>query len=175
MTTDEFSTEMERYGVSPGIIAMIMILTSLIVPFGFIPNFGIPIFLAMIFILPYLFIPLTLLNILYALGIVRYYQAKNSKDLAVVLGLLSIILPTGLILYFSALAGYVIVIYPIPIQFIVGIFILWKFEGPEVISPWSGMRLDLSWWKRERPKRKSDWNPLEDRKKFSEEEDWLEG
>ena len=38
MTTDEFSTEAELYGVSPGIIRMIMVIVTAFAPFGFIPG-----------------------------------------------------------------------------------------------------------------------------------------
>ena len=88
------------------------------------------------------------------------------------IGLLSILLPTILVLYFS---GLVIVIYPVPIQFIIGLFILWRIDGPEVISPWSGMRLDLSWWKRHQGGRRDDWNPFEKEKKIVFQENDEEG
>lgn len=145
MSTDEFSTEVELYGVSPGVIAVIMFVVSLIVPLGFIATGpGMPIFLIMALFYPIIFLPLTILNILYVVWIVRYYQAKASKNSVLMLGLLSIILPTVFALYITGLFGEFMVIYPIPIQFIAGLLILWRIEGPEVISPWSGMRLNLS-------------------------------
>jgi len=167
MSNDEYSTEMELYGVSPGVIAVIMFFISLIFPFGFFADeTGMPIALIMIIVYPFIFLPLTLLNILYAIWIVRYYQAKASKDSVFILGLLSIILPTAIILYLTGLLGEFVIVYPIPIQFIVGLIIMWRIDGPEVISPWSGARLDLSWWKWRQPKRKDDWDPFEDEKKI---------
>jgi hypothetical protein len=35
------------------------------------------------------------------------------------------------------------------------------------------MRLDLSWWKWNNPKKKSDWDPIGEEKSL-EKEDWLE-
>ena len=175
MSTDEYSTEMELYGVRPGVIAVIMFFVSFIFPFGFFADeTGMPIALIMILVNPFIYLPLTLLNILYAIWIVRYYQAKASKDSTLILGLLSIILPTVVVLYLTSLLGEFVIVYPIPIQFIVGLIIMWRIEGPEVISPWSGMRLDLSWWKWRQPKRKDDWDPFEDEKIALEKEDWLE-
>jgi len=183
MSSDEYSTEMELYGVSPGIIAMIMFFVTIFSPFGLIPlNIGMFGFylvqsgiygLLWVFVNPFIYLSLCLLNILYARWIVKYYQAKSSKYSAMLIGLFSILLPTAIVLYLSGLFGSFLVIYPIPIQFIAGLIIMWRIEGPEVISPWSGMRLDLSWWKWRRPKRKSDWDPFEE-KKASEKEDWLD-
>ncbi|TET10718.1 MAG: hypothetical protein E3J86_04985 [Candidatus Thorarchaeota archaeon] len=180
MNQDNISTEIELYGVSPGIIAMIMFFVTIFSPFSFIPNMGMFGFynvhsgiygLFWIFANPYIFLPLCLLNLLYSYWIVKYYQAKSSKDGAILIGLFSILLPTVIVLSLTGLFGSFLVIYPIPIQFIVGLIILWRIEVPEVISPWSGMRLDLSWWKWERPKRKSDWDPFKEEKKALENED----
>lgn len=177
MSTDEYTTEMELYGVSPGIIAMIMFLVTIFSPFGFIAGYF---FLSMpgvygffwIFVGPYVYLPLCFLNILFAHRIVRYYQGRSSRDTVYVIGLLSVLLPTAIVLYLSGLFGSFVVIYPIPIQFLSGLVVLRRIEGPEVISPWSGMRLELSWWKWwkwRQPKKKSDWYPLMEEKK-----EWLE-
>jgi hypothetical protein len=115
-----------------------------------------------------------LLNILYAHRIVKYYQARSSRNLVHLLGLLSISLPTFIILYISGMFGSFVILYPIPLQFLIGTIIMWRIEGPEVISPWSGMRLDLSWWKWGRSKRKADWDPFENEKKALEKEDSID-
>lgn len=173
MSTDEYSTEIELYGVSPGIIGVIMFFVSISFPFGFIFGaFGIPLALIFIFVNPYALLPLTIPNILYAIRIVKYYQGKSTKSSAIIVGLLSVILPPIIILPLSWISiGILHVFLPIPIQFIAGLILMWRIEGPEVISPWSGMRLDLSWWKWERPKRKSDWDPFKEEKKALEKED----
>ncbi len=174
MSTDEYSTEIELYGVSPGVIAAIMFFISVSFPFGVIFGvFGIPLALILVFVNPYALLPLTILNILYAIRIVKYYQGKSTKSSAILIGLLSVILPPIIILPVSWMLGGFHFLLPIPIQFIAGLILMWRIEVPEVISPWSGMRLDLSWWKWERPKRKSDWDPLEE-KKASEKKDWLD-
>jgi hypothetical protein len=184
MTADEYSTEMELYGVSPGVIAIIMFTISVFVPYGYLPeglemlggfwggsvtysllwvyqsrsyvSFGLRIFpLDLIFTFP-----LCALNLLYARWIVKYYQSKSTRYSAVTIGLLSLILPAAIIFYVGSFFGLYIVLYPIPIQFILGLLILWRIKGPEVISPWSGMRLDLSWWKWPHRKRGDDWDSL---------------
>ena len=185
MTTDEFSTEAELYGVSPGIIRMIMVIVTAFAPFGFIPGLERGVFgvfyvlpgmygLFWILVNPFVYLPMCLLNILFAHRLVRYYQAKSSRDSVHLIGLLSVLLPTVIILYISGMFGSFVILYPIPLQFLIGLVIMHKIEGPEVISPWSGMRLDLSWWKRRRPKRKDDWDPFKEETKASEKEDWLE-
>ena len=187
---------MELYGVSPGVIAIIMLIVTLLVPYGFIlEGFFVssvwsgPVLYSFIWVyqmnsyyafgLRILFpdiiatLPLCVLNIVYALWIVRCYQAKSTKYMAIMIGILSILLPTAIIFYITSLFAYATVIFPIPIQFVIGLVILWRIEGPEVISPWSGMRLDLSWWKRKEPKRKDDWDPFENEKKTEENENNL--
>jgi len=167
MTQDEYSTEMELYGVSPIIIAYIMIVITLTAPFGYISGdfpfsemvyaflwqivFGSYRFYIYFFSLQWVFslLRLTILNWAYAYWIVRYYQAKSSRFTVIMVGLLSLLLP-----FFGSIFDFVImggphpqIVYPIPLQFIAGLIILRRIEGPEVISPWSGVRLDFSWWK----------------------------
>lgn len=184
MNTDEHSTEMELYGVSPGIIRMIMFIVTIFSPFGFIPvSAGMFWFylvqsgiygLFWIFVNPFVYLPLCLLNIYYAHWIVKYYQARSSRNSVHLLGLLSIILPTVILLFISGMFGNYLVLYPIPLQFIIGVIIMNRIEGPEVISPWSGLRFDLSWWKWGRPKRMSDWDPFEKEKKTLENKDLVD-
>ncbi len=199
MSTDVYSTEMELYGVSPGVVSLFLFIVTIVVPFGFIPfNSGVVgdpwssyyILYSSVWVLSggyyfpstgflffspvnFFLLPLSILNIAYAFWIVRYYQGKSSRYTAITIGVLSTLLPTSLALFASSAFGTFIIIYPIPLQFIAGLIILWRIEGPEVISPWSGIRLDLSWWKWRRPKHKDDWDPFEEEKKASEKEDWL--
>ena len=178
MSTDTHSTEMELYGVDPGVIRLIMIIVTVFSPLGFIPveNYGmfgvfnvLPGIYGLFWILvnPFAYLPLCLLNILYAHRLVRYYQARSSRDSVYLIGLLSIMLPTVIILYIFGMFGSFVILYPIPMQFLIGLIILHRIEGPEAISPWSGMRLNLSWWKWRQPKRKDDWDPFAEEKKDS--------
>jgi len=181
MSTDAHSTEIELYGVDPGVIRLIMIIVTVLSPFGFfLGNYGIFGFyygiygLFWILLNPFVYLPLCLLNILYAHRLVRYFQATGSRDSVYLIGLLSVLLPTLIILYVSGMFGSFVILYPIPLQFLIGLILLHRIEGPEVISPWSGMRLDLSWWKWRRPKRKDDWDPFAEEKKVLEKKDSVE-
>jgi hypothetical protein len=195
MSTDEYSTEMELYGVSPYVIGFIIFLVTVLVPHGFIPEWvGLPwgVLWSMIYSVFYAIkghsivflsieeifslIPFILLNLFYAYWIVRYYQGKRSGFAVVAIGLLSLFLPLFLanLFFLLGLASFRLII-PIPIQFMVGLIVLWRIEGPEVISPWSGIRLDFSWWKWKRAKRMKIEEPEKSEKKTTEREDWLEG
>jgi hypothetical protein len=200
MNDDEYSTEMELYGVSPRLIAVIMFLTMLIVPLGYIPEFighifyfhyeiqlysffwhvepssyfGFRIYLTNIQEL-LIMLPLTIMHWIFAYWVVRHYQGKSSKLMAALLGLASIIIPLVSSFYWSLSTMQLDIIYPIPIQFIIGLIILWRIEGPEIISPWSGVRLDFSWWKWKRAKIPKKTIIDEDEKEMVEKEEWLEG
>lgn len=201
MAKDEYSTEMEIYGVSPLIIAYILIPITLIIPFGYIPDdFGVPFFFTYIpgrivyssiwdvyipfsgnlyfSILPihriYSMLPLTILNWLFAYWIVRYYQGKSSQFSVLMIGFISVVFPFLGSLYMSALIGDIALIIPFPFLFIIGLVIIRRIEGPEVISPWSGVRLDFSWWKWKRVPRKEIEESLGTEKETSSEEEWLE-
>ena len=194
MTQDEYSTEMELYGVSPTIIAYIIIVITLIVPFGYISDhfplpemiysflweigFGLYGFYPRILSLELIhsLLPLTALNWAYAYWIVRYYQAKSSRFTVIMVGLFSLLLPFfGSIFNFLVMGGpYLQIVYPIPIQFIAGLICLRRIEGPEVISPWSGVRLDFSWWKWKRAPRTKIKETVETEKDTPADEEWLE-
>jgi hypothetical protein len=97
----------------------------------------------------WILVPLSIFSILYVRQIMRYYFGKSSRDSALMAGILSILFPSLLDLVITAsIAGISQVgfIIPIPIQFIAGLVLLRKFEGPEVISPWPGQFIDWSWW-----------------------------
>ncbi len=140
MVTDEQAKDMDLHEVEPGFIAIIMIFVSFVFPIGFVLEGGIlPITLLFAIVYPIPFLPIVILNILYPYWIVRFYQGKSTKNSVFILGLLSIILPTAIVLSITGVMGAFFVIYPLPIQFIIGTVILWKIEKPEVKSPWSGM------------------------------------
>ena len=195
MAKDEYSTEMELYGVSPTIIGMVMFAITMIVPFGFVSDWiGFPwgvIWFPMIYSLFWgfghyrffifsiqditAFLPFTLLNWLYVYWIVRYYQAKRTGFAVIAVGLLSLFLPGAVTVLWSLLiVGHLVIIYPLPIQFILGLLILRRIEGPELISPWSGVRLDFSWWKWKQAPRTKIEEPVETESETSTEEEWLE-
>jgi hypothetical protein len=190
---------MELYGVSPTIIAYIMFIITIIVPFGYISgNFPLPemvyaflwqiVFGGYRFHIYFLFsdflgsswvfsiLRLTILNWAYAYWIVRYYQAKSSRFTVVMIGFLSLLLPFfGSIFNFIIMGGpHIQIVYPIPLQFIAGLIILRRVEGPEVISPWSGVRLDFSWWKWKRAPRMKIEESVETEEDSPTEEEWLE-
>jgi len=200
MSDDEYSTEMELYGVSPRIIAMMMFFTTLLAPLGYIPEFIGNMFYFHIYpkvysttwqvlfstfyreriLITWVFFQDFLLMIalltppwIYAYWIVRYYQGKSSKYWAATIGLVSILIPLFASLYWTVLSGQLDIIYPIPLQFVIGLIILWRIEGPEIISPWSGVRLDFSWWRWKRSKRGKQVVIVEEEKQHVEKEDWL--
>jgi hypothetical protein len=96
--------------------------------------------------------PLYIFSILHIRQIVRFYYGKSSRDSALMCGLLSAIFPSLVGLGVSILLGLAyseyLYIMPIPIQFSVGLYFIYRFGEPEVVSPWSGQFIDWSWWKR---------------------------
>ncbi|TFG32369.1 hypothetical protein EU527_10220 [Candidatus Thorarchaeota archaeon] len=203
--SEELNSELELYGVSPGTVAVIMILVTLFLPVGGvnlvnpIPSLsgGLPpfiysalwaIFLGDIMSLWYLFnplyflsiiwltIPLSLMNILYIRQILRYFMGSSSRYSVVMVGLLSLIVPTILSLYIT-LAGFPLgLVIPIPIQFVTGLVLLHKFREPELIAPWSGVYIDWSWWRSERRRGKDESSkiPSFSQRLVDHEADWLE-
>jgi hypothetical protein len=100
----------------------------------------------------WLIIPLYIFSILYIRQIARFFNGDSSRDSALMCGLISILLPTLVGIVISVLLGYpyssYLYVYPIPIQFLVGLVFLYRFREPENISPWSGQYIDWSWWVR---------------------------
>lgn len=118
------------------IVIMIMVIVSIIFPFGIILDI-LPVYLLSNFIIPPFFLPVTALNILFAIWMVRYYQGKSTKNNVLFIGFLSLIVPTAVILLLSVIFGHLVVYIPTPLQFIVGLLLLWRFE-PEIDSmPWT--------------------------------------
>jgi hypothetical protein len=103
-------------------------------------------------ILLWIIAPLYIFSILYIRQIVRFFYGKSSRNSALMCGLLSVIFPTVIGLLVSILLGFsysqFLYIMPIPLQFVVGLYFLYMFREPEVVSPWSGQFLNWSWWKR---------------------------
>lgn len=93
-------------------------------------------------------VPLCTFNFLYIRQINRFFYGKTSRDIALMYGLLSMIVPSTITLALWSTYHFAFVITPIPIQFFAGVILLYKFRDPEVISPWEGYFLDWSWWVR---------------------------
>lgn len=152
----------ELFGVNPRVITVFMILLTVIVPFGYLPPgsaifcsfvsemetgiygllwfFGFAIdfgygyggFHVLRVGLTILAIVLSIFNILFAREIVRYYQGKTSQKQVVFIGVVSLIYPNLFTLIPVPLYIFGI-IWPIPIQFIAGLILLYKIPGPELL------------------------------------------
>lgn len=155
-------SEPEMVGVNPRVIAIFMIIVLLFVPLGYITRevvffigwfpgsgiyglfwiFGIGFLISgfHVFDLNYLTMTLTLsiFNLLFVAQIVRYYQGKTTKKSALGIGVISLIFPELLVLISAAGAALPLflvgIVWPIPIQFIVGLIFLYKIPGPELLS-----------------------------------------
>lgn len=144
MNANSHANARDPNDAEPEFIATIMIFVSLVFPFGFfLQGSIIPIMLIVALVYPILGLPLVILNILYVYWIVRYYQNKSTKQSVYILGLLSITLPTVVVLCITGLMGPFLIICPFPIQFIAGLIILWKIERPELAVSRSTVRPDL--------------------------------
>ena len=163
--------DIELFGTSPREIGLIMLLLTVFFPVGGI-NYGYnwqlipPILYSSLWIVSgfdsfwfifrpeqllatiWITVPLCTFNFLYIRQINRFFYGKTSRDIALMYGLLSMIVPTTITLALWIYYGFAFVITPIPIQFFAGVILLYKFRGPEVISPWEGYFLDWSWWTR---------------------------
>ncbi|MFW9843871.1 MAG: hypothetical protein ACFFEV_04790 [Candidatus Thorarchaeota archaeon] len=163
---------LELYGTSPFAIGIIMVFVTVFFPIGVI-NVSInsqtqlysiysafwmianPADLWGMFILEQLFstfwitIPLCTLNFLFIIQINRFFSNTASRDVALMIGILSMLAPTIVSLYFFVSFQFPYTITPIPIQFFVGIYLIYKFRDPDYVSPWKGYFVDWSWWIRQ--------------------------
>ncbi|MFW9843875.1 MAG: hypothetical protein ACFFEV_04810 [Candidatus Thorarchaeota archaeon] len=208
MTYNEEDPNLEIFGTSPRVIAFFMILISLLVPIGIVPTyaymlFGLPddvsfaiygliwlwipnvdaalAYTLMLYFIVYVWMtwPLTLVNYLYIVQIVRYYRGDCIRYSAVWIGLLSVTIPTIFAYITTGIVtpgGEFALVGPIPLQFIAGLIFMYKIPGPEMTSPWRGDLADRSWWK---PKRPDWWYQMfpssEDTNEETESKsDWLE-
>ncbi len=190
---------LELYGTSPFSINLLMVLVTLFFPIGgvnLIYNFDQmpPMIYSAFWVFPgttfwslfkpwellstiWITIPLCTFNFLFMYEINRFFSDTASRDIALLYGILSVIAPSAisLFLWTEHILSYIIT--PIPIQFLVGVYLLYKFRDPDYISPWAGYFIDWSWWERQ----KYDINDPEARvinlsKLLMEHDaDWLEG
>lgn len=122
-------------------------------------------------------LPLSLLNILYVRQIFRYFAGLSSQGSAVMVGLLSLLVPTIVSVYITQAGLSFGLIIPIPIQFVIGLVFLHRFREPELTAPWSGIYIDWCWWKSElrRDNYRTTKAPSLSRQLADHEADWLEG
>jgi len=161
----------ELYGTSPQVIGILMILVTLFLPVGIInlvqgvqmiPGYIYSGFWLLggeynsyfvfrpeqLFPALWITIPLCGFNLLFIRQVNRFFQGKTSRDIALTLGIASMILPSVITVALWATYDFPFLITPIPIQFFTGLILLYKYREPEVISPWKGFYLDWSWWVR---------------------------
>jgi hypothetical protein len=163
--------DLELFGTSPRVIGLILLLVTLFFPVGGV-NYGYnlqlipPILYSSLWIANgldsfwfifrpeqllttiWITVPLCTFNFLFIRQINRFFYGKTSRDIALMYGLLSMIVPSTITLALWCYFNFAFIITPIPIQFFAGIILLYKFREPEVISPWEGYYLDWSWWAR---------------------------
>jgi hypothetical protein len=158
---DTGDSNRELIGVSPSLIAEIMGIITLIVPFAIIPTsapsiFGIiysqPFIYGLFWVytpisiiqysiytfdLTWLTVPLSTLNLVYLVQVVRYYQGKISRSEAIWTGIFSLVFPTILFLLAAEILnpfGIFGLIIPVPIQFIAGLTLMYRVPGPVASS-----------------------------------------
>jgi len=95
-------------------------------------------------------VPLCSFNFLFVIQINRFFSNTASRDVALMYGILSMIAPTVITIYLLITYEFPFIVTPIPIQFFIGVILLYKFRGPDYVSPWKGYFLDWSWWIRRR-------------------------
>ncbi len=169
---EESDDRLELYGTSPFPINLLMVFVTLFLPIGgvnLIYNFDQmpPMIYSAFWVFPgmsflslfrpwellstiWLTIPLCSFNFLFMREINRFFSDSASRDIAVFYGVLSVIAPSAISLYLWVEHILPYIITPIPIQFIVGVYLLYKFRDPDYISPWAGYFIDWSWWKRQK-------------------------
>ncbi|MHA2432238.1 MAG: hypothetical protein ACXADO_03315 [Candidatus Thorarchaeota archaeon] len=155
----------DLYGVSPVLIAEIMAIVIVLVPYGAIPRevswmflqgFFYPetVFYSVLWVFtprtydPFLIVvlrpdilwftlPYSLFNIVFALKVVRYFQGRVRKLTVIIFGFISLIVPSVLLTVWLSIGSleFVVpgVIWPIPVQFLVGIILVHFIRGPEPI------------------------------------------
>jgi hypothetical protein len=96
--------------------------------------------------------PVLILRLVPASVIIRYYQEKTTRRRAligIVVGDI-LFLAESLLFFVNSLINMVPLYYfPLPIQMLVGFFILWKFSIPEPTKPWESTKETKPWWEKE--------------------------
>ena len=163
---DDTDDLLELYGTCPYVIGIIMLLVTLLLPVGGInlifnfQNLESKIYSPIWMINSnlqvttvstiWITIPLCTINSLFVIHINRFFSNTASRDVIITIGILSMITPSVITIYIWITYGVSFIITPIPIQFFVGLILLYKFRDPDYVSPWKGYFLDWSWWTRYR-------------------------
>ncbi|MFX1331820.1 MAG: hypothetical protein ACFE9W_09700 [Promethearchaeota archaeon] len=185
MTTDDIYHDL--YGVSPGVIAAVMGVLTLLTPYAILPswlilgvlgypsvypehdfmysllwafdsrvgNAGLQSFVFFNPALLWATFPLSICNIIFALKVVKYYQGRASKDSVLRWACAALLIPVlALFVYMIEYLFNPTIVFgpyygPIPIQIAVGLFILYHFHAPELVTPWTNPEKDESWFNEE--------------------------
>jgi hypothetical protein len=95
--------------------------------------------------------PILILRLVPVSAIVRYYQRKTTRRRAII-GIIvgDIFFLAESVLFFVNLFIFMVPIYyfPLPIQMLVGFFILWKISIPEPTKPWDSANETKPWWEK---------------------------
>jgi hypothetical protein len=88
---------------------------------------------------PAILIPLNILNIAFIRKVIHYYRGDCTREQAIWVGLVSVLLPTFyalLLIGFLTYAQTLVAISPIFIPFVFGVILMHKKPGPVFVSPW---------------------------------------
>lgn len=95
--------------------------------------------------------PLILLRLVPVSQIYRYYQGKTTRRRALIASIFgdgAYLFSLPFMLIISYAFGLYLVTFPIPLpfQFLVCAFILWRYPIPKLTTPWDDMEKHKSWW-----------------------------
>ncbi len=96
------------------------------------------------------FLPFLCLRLVSALGIANYYRGNSTRKRATLITLIGdgIYLPGSIVALITSLQFPDYLVIPLPVQMIVGLFILWRLPIPEPTRPWAEQKESGSWWNR---------------------------
>ena len=183
----------DMFGTSPRIIGLIMFIVTALFPYAvytvdvFVPLLGYvaPGIYSLFWVMAYNYIGLVFLypvgimlgipGLLYVVWMVRYYGGKTSRSSTIIVGGISVLIPLLVTLFTTNLELAGLYAGPLPIQFVIGLIILYRIEGPELQTPWEGQIISESWWKRPRYRYEASESSGEQRTSPEEKKkDWLD-
>ena len=94
------------------------------------------------------FLPLLCLRLVSAIGIANYYRGNLTRKRAALIALIGdgVYLPGSVVALISSLQFPGFLLIPLPVQMIVGFFILWRLPIPAPTRPWAEQKESGSWW-----------------------------